>query len=88
MEKLLGAHRTRASSHTLYLAELQWILKESDYAAEPLQDKNFCRTLDPKGFWRVDRDKDPELRHTVLSLVAFKALKQPSGKLVTIGKLQ
>ena len=30
---------------------------------------------DPKGFWRVDKDKDPELRHTVLSLVAFHDLE-------------
>ncbi len=31
---------------------------------------------DPKGFWRVDKDKDPELRHTVLTLVAFHDLEQ------------
>jgi hypothetical protein len=30
---------------------------------------------DPKGFWRVDKDKDPELRHTVLTLVAFHDLE-------------
>lgn len=29
-----------------------------------------------KGFWRVDKDKDPELRHTVLTLVAFHDLEQ------------
>lgn len=29
-----------------------------------------------KGFWRVDKDKDPELRHTVLTLVAFHNLKE------------
>ena len=33
-------------------------------------------TLDPKGFWRVDKDKDPELRHTVLTLVAFHDLQE------------
>jgi hypothetical protein len=31
--------------------------------------------LDPKGFWRVDKDKDPELRHTVLTLVALQDLE-------------
>jgi hypothetical protein len=31
--------------------------------------------LDPKGFWRVDKDKDPELRHTVLTLIAFHDLE-------------
>ena len=30
---------------------------------------------DPKGFWRVDKDKNPELRHTVLTLVAFHDLE-------------
>lgn len=29
----------------------------------------------PRGFWRVDKEKDPELRHTVLTLVAFKDLE-------------
>ena len=29
----------------------------------------------PKGFWRVDKDKDPELRQTVLTLVAFADLE-------------
>ena len=29
----------------------------------------------PKGFWRVDRDKAPELRHTVLTLIAFHDLE-------------
>ena len=30
----------------------------------------------PKGFWRVHKDKDPELRHTVLTLVAFHDLEE------------
>ena len=34
------------------------------------------QNLDPKGFWRVDKDKPPELRHTVLSLVAFHDLQK------------
>jgi len=33
-------------------------------------------TVDPKGFWRVDKDRDPELRHTVLTLVAFHDLEE------------
>jgi hypothetical protein len=28
-----------------------------------------------KGFWRVDKDKSPELRHTVLTLIAFHDLE-------------
>ena len=31
--------------------------------------------LDPKGFWRVGKDRDPELRHTVLILAAFHDLE-------------
>ena len=34
-----------------------------------------ARQLNPKGFWRLDRQVDPELRHTVLSLVAFRDLE-------------
>ena len=31
---------------------------------------------DPKGFWRVDKDKPRELRHTTLALLAFKRLRE------------
>ena len=30
----------------------------------------------PKGFWRVDKQLDPEVRHTVLTLIAFQDLEQ------------
>src|SRR5207302_147751 len=30
----------------------------------------------PKGFWRVDKDKPKELRHTTLALAAFQRLKE------------
>ncbi len=33
-------------------------------------------SLPPNGFWRVDKDKDPELRHPVLALVAFHDLEE------------
>ena len=29
----------------------------------------------PKGFWRIDANKKPELRHTVLTLIAFQDLE-------------
>ena len=35
----------------------------------------FARTLDGKGFWRIDKEQPPELRHTVLTLAAFRDLK-------------
>ena len=41
----------------------------------PTGDRKEFNELKPKGFWRVDRDKDPELRHTVLTLIAFHDLQ-------------
>ena len=31
--------------------------------------------MNPKGFWRVDKDKDPELRQSVMTLAAFHDLE-------------
>ena len=55
--------------------DFAWILRDCDQPLATLSNREFTRTLDPKGFWRVDKDKPPELRHTVLSLVAFDALQ-------------
>lgn len=54
--------------------DLRWILRDCDQPKDRITNRDFARTLDPKGFWRVDKDEDPELRHTVLTLVAFDAL--------------
>jgi hypothetical protein len=59
----------------LHRADFAWILKDCDHPVERLSDRAFARQLDPKGFWRVDKGEDPELRHTVLSLVAFDDLQ-------------
>jgi len=56
--------------------DFAWILKDCDHPRAHLSDKAFCRKLDPKGFWRVDKTADPELRHTVLSLAAFDDLQR------------
>ncbi len=56
--------------------DLAWILRDCDHPADRVGDRAFARTLDPKGFWRVDKEKVPELRHSVLSLVAFHDLKE------------
>lgn len=56
--------------------DFAWILRDCDHPLSCSTSNEFTRTLDPKGFWRVDKDKDPELRHTVLSLVAFHDLKE------------
>lgn len=54
--------------------ELRWILRDCDHPKERLANKAFCRSLDPKGFWHVAMDEDPELRPTVLTWVALDAL--------------
>ena len=56
--------------------DFAWILRDCDHPAERLAEKALCRTLDPKGFWRVDKAQAPELRHTVLSLAAFDDLQR------------
>jgi hypothetical protein len=55
-------------------ADFSWLLKDCDHPKAALAEKAFCRRLDAKGFWRVNKDQDPELRHPVLSLVAFDHL--------------
>ena len=50
-------------------SDLRYALAECDH---PVGNSDGKR---PKGFWRVDRDKDPELRHIVLTLVAFHDLE-------------
>ncbi|MEG4353642.1 hypothetical protein QUA74_28570 [Microcoleus sp. LAD1_D3] len=65
-----------AELYGLEIDDFAWILRDCDYPTAQVCDKKFARTLDPKGFWRVDKEKDPELRHTVLSLVAFHELKR------------
>jgi len=51
------------------------VVRDCDHPATKLNDDDFSRQLDPKGFWRADKEKPPELRHTVLSLVAFRDLR-------------
>jgi len=56
--------------------DFAWIVRDCDLPCSQLASSEGGFQLDPKGFWRVDQEKDPELRHTVLSLVAFQELKQ------------
>jgi hypothetical protein len=55
--------------------DFRWILRDCDHPADQVTNKAFARTLDPKGFWRVDKTQPPELRHTVLAQVAFADLQ-------------
>jgi hypothetical protein len=53
-----------------------WIMRDCDHPHEVINSKDFMRTLDPKGFWRVDKSQPPELRSTVLAQIAFHDLQR------------
>ncbi|MBX3356344.1 MAG: hypothetical protein KF724_11680 [Phycisphaeraceae bacterium] len=57
-----------AQEFGLALSDLEFVLRGCD---QPLGARGGG---DPKGFWRVDKDKHPEHRHTVLTLIAFHDL--------------
>ena len=65
-------------AHSLGLDLLDYaeLLSDCDHPSATVRTDDFARTLDPKGFWRVDKEKDPELRHTVLAQVAFQDLQR------------
>lgn len=67
------------------LADLKWILRDCDYPAPIATNKRFSRTLDTKGYWRVDTDEPPERRHTVLTLAAFADLSTLIAAMVAAG---
>ncbi|MCC7376085.1 MAG: hypothetical protein IT581_15610 [Verrucomicrobiales bacterium] len=54
---------------------IKWIFNQCDRPSAELTSKEFASKLDPKGFWRVDKQREPELRHTVLTQVAFADLQ-------------
>ena len=81
---LTSSERRRLSSITeavcghLFNADtgsMSYIMKDCDHPVSVIRSDEFARGLDPKGFWRVDKEKDPELRHTVLAQVAFADLQ-------------
>ena len=50
------------------------LMEGCDFNRERLQSSS--SELNAKGFWRIDKDKAPELRQTVLTMVAFHDLKR------------
>ena len=58
-----------ASTFGVSAPELSHILSDCDYP------KGAIDVRQPKGFWRIDSDKSPELRHTVLTQIAFQDLE-------------
>ena len=59
-----------ASLFNLNMKDLMFVLAGCD------KEKPTPVGSHPTGFWRVDKDKDPELRHTVLTIVAFHDLEE------------
>lgn len=62
------------------IAGLDWegachILKDCDLPVDQLSG-DAAKGLNPKGFWRLGKGLPPELRHTVLSLIAFHDLQE------------
>ncbi|MGE0446222.1 MAG: hypothetical protein AB7P99_13415 [Vicinamibacterales bacterium] len=50
--------------------DFAWIVHESDRPQYQLSSRG-ASERDPKGFWRIDKDREPELRLPVLAYVAF-----------------
>ena len=61
---------TAAARFGLNAEDLAHVLRDCDRRRGSFDGR------DAKGFWRVDKEKDPELRHTVLTLVAFHDLQR------------
>ncbi len=56
--------------------DLKSLLSGCDMPGSRYSEAAFMLQMDAKAFWRVDKNKDPELRHTVLTLVALHDLKE------------
>ncbi|MHB0929260.1 MAG: Eco57I restriction-modification methylase domain-containing protein [Candidatus Nanopelagicales bacterium] len=68
-----------AEAYGLDSGDLAWILRDCDLPTDVLARRARHIELDPKGFWRVDKSADPELRQTVLALAAFRDLTDLDG---------
>ena len=64
-----------ANAFGLDYDDLRHVLTQCDLPRTAVARQNAVGALNPKGFWRVDKDDDPEIRHTVLTLVAFRDLE-------------
>ncbi len=60
-----------AALFRLNFIDMAWVLRDCDLPYDYLNKLDL-----PKGFWRVDKDKHPEHRHTVLTLIAFHDLHE------------
>jgi hypothetical protein len=67
---------TAAALFEFELDDFRWILRDNDHPVSWLASKPNSRSLDTKGFWRAEKEQDPELRDTVLAQIAFHDLKE------------
>jgi hypothetical protein len=59
--------------------DLKVVFKDCDHPKEVYEDRDFRSSLYVKGFWRVDRTRDVQLRHTILTQIAYHDLKRKLG---------
>ena len=64
-----------ASLYGLDEPKLRSLLADCDHPLSTVTSRRSSE-LRGKGFWRVDKDKPPELRHTILTQVAFADLQR------------
>ena len=55
--------------------DISWILRQCDFPADEVRSRMKAE-LDPNGFWRVDKRNAPELRQTILTVIAFNDLQK------------
>ena len=63
-----------AAFHGLAESDYRYLLADSDHPCSIAASRRSSQ-LRGKGFWRVDKDRPPELRHTVLTQIAFADLQ-------------
>ena len=61
-----------ANAFGLGYDDMEHILRQCNLPRRMVTGRRAGMRFDQKGFWRVDKDRDPEIRHTVLTLIAFR----------------
>jgi hypothetical protein len=80
------ADAMNAHAFGLSVPEFRHILDQCDHPVTDLAQKSFTRTLFPKLFWRINKDQNPQWRHTLLSLVALADLNELVARHGDVGK--
>jgi hypothetical protein len=63
-----------AWAYGLSVKDLRYLLRDCMHSCEDLRKRSIVSILDPKGFWRVDSDLDPESRATNLAVDGLASL--------------